>query len=331
MLRPLAVTACLTLAPVTGLAQMLCDPACVSPGKTASALVNVPPALLVDEAPLSSSDRLSRELGFGIAGTALEFRTQGTWLGTFVTGGGIAPDISQGANHALRGAVVGYGFDWLGLSPFLGYGQGKSGLDDGVTETRIRSYFIGIGLSGETRRFSYGAALYAGRSHNAISAPNALTGETDHDGRILGLSLSGSGIIWQSPTADRAVDLRLRADYLHHSTDAHDLTGLLGASIAERTSTSTAVRVELGMPMAQAGLSIRPYLGLASFGGTQDDIGFSLPGFSTRLAAADVLGGGTVSIGSDFAMGGNGLKGRMDLSRDTTGQTAWSLNLGLAF
>ncbi|SMX38114.1 autotransporter outer membrane beta-barrel domain-containing protein [Maliponia aquimaris] len=329
MLRPLALTACLALAPVTGLAQTL--QGTTVPGKTVSAVVNVPPALRIDEAPLSSSDRLSRELGFGIAGTALGFQTRGAWLGTFVTGGGIAPDISQGADHALRGAVAGYGFDWLGLSPFIGYGQGKSGLDDGVTETRIRSYFIGLGLSGETQRFRYGAAVYAGRSHNAISAPNALTGETDHDGRILGISLSGSGIVWQSPTADRAVDLRLRADVLHHSTDAHDLTGLRGGSIAERTATSTALRVELGMPMARGEVAFRPYLGLSSFGGTQDDIGFSLPGVSAQFAAADVLTGNAVSIGSDFAMGGNGLKGRMDLSRDDAGQTMWNVNLGLAF
>ncbi|WP_323766713.1 autotransporter outer membrane beta-barrel domain-containing protein [Antarctobacter sp.] len=286
----------------------------------------------IDEAPISSPDRLSREIGMGVGGTVLDFQTdRGPWLGTYANGGTIAPDSAQGADYATRGLSIGYGLGWHGLAPFIGYAQGQSDLDDGVTQTRIRSYFIGLGLSGERGRFSYDAALYAGRTHNKIESPVALTGAADFDGQLLGLSLRGGSLLWQNPTANYGVDLVVQGDFVRHTTESHPITGVPGGRVSERTTTSSALRLEMGVPMERNGASIRPYLALSAFGGTPDDITFSVGGISTSFDPADVSGGGALSLGTSFVTGDGGLKGRVELSRDAEGETLWGLRLGMAF
>ncbi|MBY6115228.1 hypothetical protein KUW09_12585 [Mameliella alba] len=301
-------------------------------GKIPAAALGAPFLVVVDEAPVSSADRLSRELGMGIGGSVLDFRAeQGPWLGTFATSGAIAPDASQGANYDARGVTLGYTTRWAGLAPFIGYGQGASDLDDGVTETRIRSYFVGLGISGERGRFSYDGALYAGRTHNKISSPDFRTGSADFDGQLLGISLRGTGLLWQNPTAGYGIDMVVQGDYLRHKTEGYDVTGLAGGRIGERTTTSTALRLEIGLPMQMDDLSMRPYLAVTTFGGTPDDITFSLGGASTSFDAADVSGGGAMTLGTSFDTGRTGLKGRAEVSRDVDGETFWGIKLGMEF
>ncbi len=303
-----------------------------APAAQPAAVITAPTLIVVDEAPVSSPDRLSRELGMGIGGSVLDFQVaRGPWLGTFANAGTIAPDRSQGADYATRGIAVGFGTGWHGVSPFVGYGQGASDLDDGVTETRIRSYFVGLGLTGERGRFSYDAAIYAGRTHNKINSPDTHTGSADFDGQLLGVSLRAGGLLWQNPTAGYGIDLVMQGDYLRHSTERHDLSGLAGGKISERTTTTTALRVEMGLPMQMNDMSMRPYLALTSFGGNPDDITFSLGGASTTFDAADVSGGNALALGASFATGGNGLKGRVEVSRDGDDNTSWGIKLGMQF
>ena len=286
----------------------------------------------VADAPISSPDRMSREIGMGIAGTVLDFLAErGPWLGSYISGGGIDPEGAQSADYMTRGLSVGYGLGWHGLSPFIGYAQGQSDLDDDVTETRIRSYFVGLGLSGERGRFTYDAALYAGRTHNVISSPTSGVGAADYDGQLLGLSLRGSGLVWQSPTADRAVDIVVQGDLIRHRTDSYDLSNLAGGQIDERRTTSSALRVEMGIPMDMNGTAIRPYVALSAFGGAPDDITYSVGGTSTSFGAADVGGGGALSLGTSFGTAGGSLTGQVELSRDAEGKTLWGLRLGTAF
>ncbi|MBW4981573.1 hypothetical protein KZZ07_03365 [Mameliella sp. CS4] len=303
-----------------------------APAAKPAAVITAPTLIVVDEAPVSSPDRLSRELGMGIGGSVLDFQVaRGPWLGTFANAGTIAPDRSQGADYATRGIAVGFGTGWHGVSPFVGYGQGASDLDDGVTETRIRSYFVGLGLTGERGRFSYDAAIYAGRTHNKINSPDTHTGSADFDGQLLGVSLRGGGLLWQNPTAGYGIDLVMQGDYLRHTTERHDLSGLAGGKISERTTTTTALRVEMGLPMQMNDMSMRPYLALTSFGGNPDEITFSLGGASTTFDAADVSGGNALALGASFATGGNGLKGRVEVSRDGDDNTSWGIKLGMQF
>lgn len=64
------------------------------------------PALVIDEAPISSPDRLSREIGMGIGGSVLEFQAdEGLWRGPYANGGAIAPDTSQGADSRPVGPL----------------------------------------------------------------------------------------------------------------------------------------------------------------------------------------------------------------------------------
>ncbi|WP_420327905.1 autotransporter outer membrane beta-barrel domain-containing protein [Mameliella sp.] len=303
-----------------------------APVATPAAVVTAPALIVVDEAPVSSPDRLSRELGMGIGGSVLDFQVaRGPWLGTFANAGTIAPDSSQGADFASRGIAVGFGTGWRGISPFIGYGEGASDLDDGVTETRIRSLFVGLGLSGEYGRFSYDAALYAGRTHNEINSPDTHTGSADFDGQLLGISLRGGGLLWQNPSAGYGIDLVMQGDFLRHKTERHALSGLAGGKIGERTTTTAALRVEMGLPMQMNDMSMRPYLALTSFGGNPDDITFSVGGASTTLDAPDVSGGTALALGASFATGGNGLKGRFEVSHDADDNTSWGIKLGIEF
>ena len=69
----------------------------------------------------------------------------------------------------------------------------------------------------------------------------------------------------------------------------------------------------------------------AARGGNPDDITFSVGGASTTLDAPDVSGGTALALGASFTTGGNGLKGRFEVSHDADDNTSWGIKLGIEF
>lgn len=297
-----------------------------------TAALTVPTLVVADQAAFSGVDRLSVEIAYGIDDTVRDFNDDtGLWLGTYVSTGKIEPDAFQGSSFQTRGLAVGYGLDWYGISPFIGYSQGQSELDDNQHEMRIRSYFVGLSMFGETGRFHYGGSIYAGRTHNVISSPITLTGDADYDGKLLGGSLYGGGLIWENVSGGPSLDFALRAGYVQHKTESYRLTGIGGSTVNERTTTTSSFEVEFGLPVEMKGAEIRPYLGYGVYCGDQEDFNLSLGGVTTNFGKKDVLPDHSFSLGAEFDTGHNGLKGRADVTRYDEGETSLTINLGLRF
>lgn len=278
-------------------------------------------AQTIDPAPLSQSDVLSREIGFGIGSSVLDAQGRGPWTAGSFSVLSVNPDGQQSSDLQRRNAALGYGFGDSGLSAFLGYGQGAAGLADDRQEARIRSYFLGLSYSGQAGSLSYGAVAYVGRSHNVIDSPAALTGTADHDGHITGLSLRA-----YTPLSD-SLDLTLQGDALRHATKAFPITGYAGQTVAARETTATRLRAELGLPMQMQGWDLRPYAALSTQGGTQGALSV---GGATGVKPADTLSGTTLGLGTQFKAPG-GLMGRAEVTSDSEGHTGGTLGLNFRF
>ncbi|WP_353474456.1 hypothetical protein PVT71_21135 [Salipiger sp. H15] len=286
------------------------------------------PAL--DPAPLSQTDLLSREIGFGIGHTALSSRQDGFFLGGYAAGGNAAPSGAQDAEYNSRGLVFGWGWS-NGLSAFAGYGQGVSELDDDVHEARIRSYFLGTGYEGESNGVSYGGALFMGRTHNKLSSPAWASGSSDHDGRILGLSLRGETMLTEGEAPGTGIDFAISGDVLRHATADYDLVRK-GGEVQSRVTYSTAWRAELGAPMRAVGGILRPYAAYTVFGGDQDGLTYVTDTGSSKLSASDYLDGDQLALGLDYgAADGHGLGGRLEAASNFDGESALRLNLSFGF
>ncbi len=295
---------------------------------TAQAQAASVPAL--DPAPLTQTDLLSREIGFGIGRTAVTSRQDGFFLGGYAAGGTSAPDHAQDAGYNSRGLVLGWGFG-NGLSAFAGYGQGVSYLDDDTHEARIRSYFLGTGYAGESNGVSYGGALYMGRTHNKLSSPASASGSSDHDGRILGLSLRGETMLREGATPGTGFDLVVTGDLLRHATGDYDLVRK-GGEIESRVSFASAFRAELGAPVRAVGGTLRPYAAYTVFGGDQDDLTYVTEAGSRSFEASELLNQDQLSLGLDYgAEGGHGLGGRLEAASNFDGDSALRLNLSFNF
>ncbi|WP_425071240.1 hypothetical protein [Sagittula sp. S175] len=274
----------------------------------------------IDPAPLTQSDLLGREIGFGLASEVLDAQGRGQWSAGRYSLGRSDPDGAQSSSYATRNAVAGFGFGDTGLSAFLGYGQGASDLADDRQQARIRSYFLGLAYAGTAGRFDYGAAVYAGRSHNVTDAPDTLTGTSDHDGRLLGLSLRAA------TSLPNDINLSLQGDVLQHETRDFPLSGYGGTTVDARSSTATRLRAEVSRPTQMHGWTLSPFAALAANAGDQDD--FVIGG--TTVGAADILSGPQFSLGTGFTAPG-GLNGRLEVSTDDDGNTGGTLGLSLRF
>ncbi|MEC3859665.1 hypothetical protein VK792_00080 [Mesobacterium sp. TK19101] len=285
---------------------------------------------VIDNAPLSSADTLSRELGFGIGTTALRAHRaeRGPWVGMFRDTGRSDPGGAQGADHTDKGLVAGFGFGRSGVSAFVGFGQGEAKFDDGLHETRFRSYFYGLSLARETGGLHYDVAVYMGNSHNKVMSGPAASGSGDFDGRLYGVALRGTGMLTQGGAGLPALDYAVQANVVTHETEDYPLSGL-GGTVDRRSMLSHALRIELGMPMQSGAASLRPYLALTTLGGDQDAITFAASGASTRFGAADVLSGTQAAIGVGFGRGR--MQGRAEIAGDTDGNDRMSLSLGWRF
>ncbi|MBE9638235.1 hypothetical protein [Salipiger mangrovisoli] len=286
------------------------------------------PAL--DPAPLTQADLLSREIGFGIGHTALSSRQDGFFLGGYAAGGSSAADHAQDSDYNSRGLVLGWGWS-NGLSAFAGYGQGVSYLEDDVHEARIRSYFLGTGYSGESNGVSYGGTLYMGRTHNKLSSPASASGSTDHDGRILGLSLRGETMLKEGDAPGTGLDFVMTGDVLRHATGNYDLVRK-GGEIESRVTYSSAFRAELGAPMRAVGGTLRPYAAYTVFGGDQDKLTYVTEAGSRSFVASELLEQDQLALGVDYgAAGGHGLGGRLEAASNLDGDAALRLNLSFNF
>ncbi|WP_226623476.1 hypothetical protein [Alloyangia pacifica] len=300
-----------TLAPVTAQAQDTSVP-------------------VLDPAPQSQIDLLSREIGFGIGRTAVTSRQDGFFTGGYAAGGTADPDHVQGADYDSRGLVLGWGFG-NGLSAFTGYGQGASYLDDDTHEARIRSYFLGTGYAGESHGVSYGGALYMGRTHNKLSSPASASGSTDHNGRILGLSLRGETLLREGAAPGTGIDLVMTGDVLRHATGDYDLVRK-GGEIESRVTYSSAFRAELGAPMRAVGGILRPYAAYTLYSGDQDEFSYVTAAGSRKFDATDLLSEDQLALGLDYgAASGHGLGGRLEAASNFGGETALRLNLSFNF
>ena len=281
-------------------------------------------AQAIDPAPLSQSDVLGREIGFGVAGAALDAQAPDAWTMGSIAMGKVAPDAGQSSDLSRRNAVAGYGFGESGLSAFLGYGQAAADLANDREQARIRSYFLGLSYARETGRVTWGAAAYVGRSHNVIDAPDGLTGSADHDGRLLGFSARAQTVL--SGTRDQGFDLVLQGDALQHRTRDFAVTGYGGLTVDARDTLATRLRAEVGMPLQLQGWALRPYAALGLYGGSRDDL--TLGG--TSYGATDTLGGTQFSLGTNFTAR-SGLTGRVELNTDGAGHAGAMAGIGLRF
>jgi hypothetical protein len=292
---------------------------------TAASLV---PAHAADKTAMSQTDLLGREIGFGIGQTALDTAAAGVWLGASTGRSTVDPSGGQETDADRRDVVLGYGFGETGFSAFAGYGQGASELADDIHKARIRSYFLGLTYGRTVGRLAFDGAAYVGRSHNVIDSPDTATGAADRDGRLLGLTLRGSGMLMDDG-AGHGIDFVVQGDALHHTTKAYPVSGLPSATVDERDSTATALRLEVGAPMTAAGASLRPFLGLTAFGGQQDEIAVS---GMAPFDAVDVLSKTQMSLGMSFkAQALNGLGGRVELTSDDKGHTGFNAGFSLNF
>ncbi|MGR3480518.1 hypothetical protein [Salipiger marinus] len=271
---------------------------------------------LPDPAPLSQMDLLARDIGRGIGQTALDARQQGAFAGGFLARGEVSPSGAQDSTLSDRGLVTGWGFA-NGVTPFIGYAQGRSELEDDLHEARIRSYFLGAAYAGQRAGLHYGAAVFVGRTHNKLSSPGFATGSADHDGRLLGLSLRADRMLRQGMTPGTGLDLRVAADVIHHQTRDYALNGLQGR-VDDRASTATALHVELGAPMRHHGLALRPYAAWEAFGGKQDGFDYAKDGLSRRVEATDLLSGHRLALGLDLG-GGAHPAARIEARQDSGG------------
>lgn len=285
---------------------------------------------VIDTAPLSSADALSRDLGFGIGTTALTYQQadRGPWAGLFRDTGHSAPTGAQGADYSDKGLVAGYGFGWHGVSAFVGFGQGEAKFDDGLHETRFRSYFYGLSLTGKTGGLRYDAAVYMGNSHNKVMSGPAASGSGDFDGRLYGLALRGTGRLTQGGAGMPALDYAVQGNIVTHETEDYPLSGL-GGTVDRRSMMAHALRFELGMPMPSGKTSLRPYLALTMQGGDQGAITFTASGASIRFGAADVRPGTQAAVGVSFGTGR--IQGQAEIAGDGDGNDRMSLSLGWRF
>ncbi|MBP0483837.1 hypothetical protein [Sagittula salina] len=281
-------------------------------------------AQAVDPATLSQSDLLGREIGFGLASSALDAQRPGIWTMGSTARTVASPPAAQSSDVLRRNAVAGYGFGQSGVSAFLGYGQAASDLSNDREEARIRSYFLGLAYAGETPHMRYGATAYVGRSHNVVDAPDALTGSADHDGRLTGLS--GRITTQLSGTPQKGVDLTIQGDLLRHETRDFTVTGYGGQTVGARESTASRLRAELGMPMQLRGWSLRPYAAMGLYGGNQDDLNVG----TATIGASDAFGTTQFSLGTGFAAR-NGVGGRVEMSVDKQGEAGALAGIGFHF
>ncbi|WP_260348780.1 hypothetical protein [Alloyangia mangrovi] len=285
---------------------------------------------MLDPAPLSQVDLLSREIGFGIGHTAVTSRQDGFFLGGYAAGGTTAPNHAQDSGYNSRGLVLGWGFE-NGLSAFAGYAQGVSYLDDDIHEARIRSYFLGTGYSGSSNGVEYGGALFMSRTHNKLSSPAWATGSTDHDGRILGLSLRGETMLREGEVPGTGLDLVVTGDVLRHATGDYELARK-GGEIQSRVTYSTAFRAELGAPMRAVGGILRPYAAYTVFGGDQDEMTYVTEAGSRSFDASELLSEDQLSLGLDYgSKDGHGLGGRLEAASNFEGDSALRLHLSFGF
>lgn len=278
-------------------------------------------------APLVQSDLLMRNQGLALGGTVLDSMDGGRrWAGGFHYGGTADPSGLPGADLTGRGLAIGYTTGWLGLTPFIGYGQGESVSDDGIHSARIRGYALGLAMTGQTETLTYGVAAFISRIHNKVSSASPLTGEAEFDGQLIGLTARGSRVIWTDPAGRGALDLVVQGDVLQHRTEAARLTGTLG-TLDERTTTAHALRIELGTPMERAGFALRPYLAYTAQGGQQD----ALANAVNQIDAPSLLDRDMVSLGLTFdSQAMAGLNGRIDLSGNGD-DSQWAIRLGVSF
>ncbi|NDW00790.1 hypothetical protein [Salipiger sp. PrR002] len=290
-----------------------------------SLVLALPAAQAQEAASLSQMDLLSREIGLGIGHSALDAQQPGAFTSGYAAGGSTNPDDAQGSDYNTRGAVLGYGFG-SGLSAFMGYAQGTSEVDGDLGEARIRSYFLGAGYAGAAHGVDYAAALYMGRTHNKLSSPSSVSGSTDHNGRLLGLSLRGATMLKQGEAPGTGIDLVVSGDVLRHATGNYTLHHI-DAEVENRVTYATSMRLEMGAPMRAKGGLLRPYAAYVVNGGDQPDLDFAAGG---SLGATDLLSEDQLAIGLGFE-GGSGFGTRIEAASDFDGTEALSARLTYRF
>lgn len=286
-----------------------------------------------DPSAVSAVDVLGREIGFGTGRTALSYQTgQGAWMGGYLTHGSLNSESVQDLDTVSRGVVLGYGLGWQNLSVFIGYGQAEAYLEDDETEARIRSYFWGLATHGDISDTDWRAALYTGGTHNKIESPSSLAGSTDYDGRLIGVSLQSSGMVWSNPTTGiTGVDFTVQADVVHHQTQSYTLSGPDGG-IEERSTVATALKMELGIPFEAHSTTFRPYAGYTFRDGTGDDLNFSTEDGSLSFGSAEYLHEDLVALGISFdAPQAMGLSGHLEAAREGDSAPRYGFSVGMSF
>ncbi len=268
---------------------------------------------VIDPAPLSKSDLMMREAGFGFADLVQDnSKAQGRWGAGYARWGGQEIDDAQDSDFHTRGFVLGQGLGWQGLSAFVGYVQGQSDMEDGDHYARIRTYLYGLATEGTRGKVDYGATLFSGGTHNKVAGTR--TGGVDNDGRLWGLSLLAGSPVWEGIGAG-PMRFDLQTDYLHHETEGGAVADLR-ADTDRRVAHVTRLKAELSMPIDTTWGTLTPYGSLAIERGEGDDIDIAVSGAATSVPATDLLDRDVLTVGAEMRLPA-GFDGRLEISHAT--------------
>lgn len=254
--------------------------------------------VLIDPAPLSQSDRLTQEIGFGLANATLDSqRPDGFWARSFASGGSITASQNANSDFAAGGSIWGFGTGWNGVSVFAGYGLGQSELDDDSHEVRTQALITGLSLSQSRGQTLFDAAFYLGGTRSNIDSSDIFSGDADYLGVVAGLSLRTIHQLMAQVDGFFGLDLQVQGDLLYHGTESYRLTGLRNGRVGDRDTVAAAVRIELGAPVTHQSMDWRPYLAVSVAEGKEDEIDFSALGQSITFDAANVLDEDFIALG----------------------------------
>jgi cytoskeletal protein CcmA (bactofilin family) len=308
-------------APISAFAQASAP--CVA-GSTCS-----PSGLQIDTAVLGQVDTLTNIMLRGESRVVQDnLPHDGLWFSTNNSRNQASPSGLQRSTQWMKHAALGYGFGGSsGISVFVTYGQGEGRTADGQHAAKIRGYGFGLGFDRQFNQTQLSGAVFGGTMHSTISSPNSLSGSADYDGTQTGATLRLSG-----PMRGGRFDYAVQVDYSQHEIEDYQLSGLGRGHVGKRTTKTTALALELGMPLSTKAADLRPFAGITRVFGDQADFSFNDASGTTRFAAPDMFNETEVTLGLEFDTPGfAGLNGRLSLSRNTGGNNGFSARLGMAF
>lgn len=252
------------------------------------------------------------------APAALAFAPGGADGGWWATGSGAVFDGDSAARLTL-------GRDGESFGVFLSQGRAKAETSDDhhLTDTDT---LLGLRLTRDLAGGSLSAMAYLGFGTSEIASATSLTGDGSADTRSFGLAAA-----WTSAPRANGLSFTARAGAERKRTDAFTVSGLGGASFAERDVTTGYLSAEARLVRPLAAGTLTPFLGVDVIFTDGEDVTMTLGSGAATFGTGGEDSFAQMTFGAEFTSATAPWTLRLEGQLDEDGNTGALLAAGLRF